>query len=351
MKKILFPLLLLSLDLFAQQPLTIGETIIYLNKLSTEYPGVTTQRSVGKGMGGRVERFDDCKDEVFYEIIYDYKETIQVKETRKVSNCTKQRNFNFSSVYSINLLDFDENLNFLSFMMNQKELPKGGYMYLGTEELEISGSIERTFLDNSTNKYTKYPMAQGIDITIKNKGYLKVYYHGLQYLISLIKQNVIKDNYNIKDPFVTKKNEPQLDVAKPEIKKVNVKSESNIPLIEKNGVVHLTITLGEKFLSRFILDSGAGECNMSSNLEKKLIENGVIKTADYLANGLYRLADGSIIENKRVRISKVKIGNRMISNVTFSIGSSDSPNLLGQSLLKKLNKWSIDNAKKVLIIQ
>ena len=223
-------------------------------------------------------------------------------------------------------------------------------MNFGTKGLDISGDIERTFLDSSTKKYTKYPMNQGIEITIKNKGYLEVYYHGLRYLISLIKQSIIKNNYDIKDPFVTTKSESKSNVVNPEIKKGNVKAESNVPLIEKNGVVYLTITLGEKLLSKFILDSGAGECNISSDLEKKLIDNGIVKRADYLSNGLYRLADGSIVENKRVRISKIKIGNRIVSNVTMSIGSSNSPNLLGQSLLKKLDKWSIDNAKNILII-
>lgn len=348
MKKILFFFLFISAKVFAQQPLTIDETITYLNKLSSEHPGVVTRRAIGNGIGGPVDRFDDCKDEVFYEINYDYKEKIRIIETRKVSNCTKQKNFIFSSLYTIDLLSFDEEASFYDFENNR--VTKGGYMYLSTDNLDISGDIERTFIDSSTKKYTKYPMNQGIEITIKNKGYLEVYYHGLKYLISLIKQNVIKNNYDIKDPFVTTKSESKSNAVNPEIKKGNVKSESNVPLIEKNGVVYLTITLGEKLLSKFILDSGAGECNISSDLEKKLIDNGIIKRADYLPNGLYRLADGSIVENKRVRVSKIKIGNRMVSNVTMSIGSSDSPNLLGQSLLKKLDKWSIDNAKKILII-
>lgn len=352
MKKILFSFLVLSVKVVAQQPLTIDETINYLNKLSSEQPGLITERAIGNGMGGRVALFDNCKDEIFYEIFYDNKEKMQIKETRNVSNCTKQKNFSFSSIYTINLINFYDKIEYKSYDedLNYIKPPEGCYLEFSTNGINIFGEIERTFLDSSTKKYTKHPTKQGVEITIKNKDYLKVYFHGLKYLISLINQNIIKDNYDIKDPFVTKKNESKSNSVKPEINKGNIKSESNVPLTEKNGVVYLTITLGEKLLSKFILDSGAGECNMSSNLEKILINNGVIKRADYLTNGLYVLADGSIVENKRVKISKIKIGNRIISNVTMSIGSSDSPNLLGQSLLKKLDKWSIDNTKKLLII-
>jgi hypothetical protein len=90
---------------------------------------------------------------------------------------------------------------------------------------------------------------------------------------------------------------------------------------------------------------------MSSDLEKKLINNGIIKPTDYRVNGLYRLADGSVVENRRVNISKIKIGNKIVHNVIISIGASNSPNLLGQSFLKKLDKWSIDNSAQLLIIQ
>lgn len=162
-------------------------------------------------------------------------------------------------------------------------------------------------------------------------------------MVSIAKEKIPKEEEEIiDDPFITNKKASS---------KQGTRTESKISLTEGNGVFILSATIGGKVQSEFILDSGAGECNISSGLEKKLIAKGIIKQADYLENGLYKLADGSIVENKRVKISEIKIGNKTISNVTVSVGSSDSPNLLGQTFLNKLNQWSIDNSKRQLIIR
>ncbi|MBK8310438.1 MAG: retroviral-like aspartic protease family protein [Chitinophagaceae bacterium] len=172
--------------------------------------------------------------------------------------------------------------------------------------------------------------------------YKTVLYHGLKYLVSIAKEQIPKEvDEVVDDPFLKRENILQNQAKK---------TESKISLIEENGVFSIKATIGGKVLTKFILDSGAGECNISSDLEKKLIENGIIKNTDYLNSGLYKLADGTIIENRRVKISKILIGNKQIKNVIVSIGPSNSPNLLGQSFLNKLDSWSIDNSKKILIV-
>ncbi len=113
----------------------------------------------------------------------------------------------------------------------------------------------------------------------------------------------------------------------------------------------MSVTLGNIIKSRFILDSGAGDCSISSELENNLKASGVIKEKDYLPNALYRIADGSVSVCKRVKIPKIIVGGKIIYNLVTSIGPSGSPNLLGQSFLSKTNKWSIDNSTNQLIIE
>ena len=90
----------------------------------------------------------------------------------------------------------------------------------------------------------------------------------------------------------------------------------------------LNITING-FNVKFILDFGAGECNISPETEIILKAKGIITQKDYLSNGLYRMADGSIVENRRVKISKMAIGNKTVSNLLGLVPrSSASPLIL-----------------------
>jgi hypothetical protein len=62
------------------------------------------------------------------------------------------------------------------------------------------------------------------------------------------------------------------------------------------------------------------------------------------------LADGRVATQERVLIRKLRLGSYEISNVTATIGPTNSPLQAGQSLLSRLNYWSIDNSKGALMI-
>jgi hypothetical protein len=326
MTRLLFLLLLFSIKGFSQS-LTINETIDYLNKLSAEHPGTWYYENSADAL---LNSYNNCKNEIIYKIKYDNKSKLSIQEIKKSFGCkslSHNKTIN-GSLFTFDLSDFDE---------NNIELRQEKY----NNDIVIKGDIVKTEFDSTINDYSRFGVLVNYAyLSVNHKGYLKVFYNGMRYLTSIIKEQVPKEEIEIvADPF-----------AKKNIGVIN-KTESKISLYEENGVKSLNATIGGKTLSKFILDSGAGECNISSDLETKLIANGIIKKTDYLDNGLYKLADGSVVENKRVKISSIKIGNKTISNVIVSIGPAGSPNLLGQSFLNKLNKWTIDNAKKILIIE
>lgn len=322
-------LLLISLNGFSQS-LTIEETVTYLNKLSAEHPGTWFYEN---SVDALLNSYDECKNEITYKITYDYKSKISIQEIKKRNNCkTSVRNITMNgSLFTFDVSDFD---------VNEIELRMDKF----NNDIVLKGDIAKTEFDSSINKYSRFGVLTNYAyLSVSHKGYLKVFYNGIKYLISLAKTQVPKDEIEfIDDPFASKEGKSVTN---------SNTTHSNVTLTEQNGVTSLMVTVGGKITSKFILDSGAGDCNISSELEKKLLANGIIKKTDYLDNGLYKLADGSIVENRRINIPKLKVGNKTISNVTVSVGPSDSPNLLGQSFLKKLNKWSIDNSKKILTIE
>lgn len=90
---------------------------------------------------------------------------------------------------------------------------------------------------------------------------------------------------------------------------------------------------------------------ISEEFEKELISSGILKKNNYQTPGLYQIADGSIIECRRIIIPELKIGNFIVKNVSASVGKGQTPLLLGKSLLDKFKSWKIDNLRETLKLE
>lgn len=101
----------------------------------------------------------------------------------------------------------------------------------------------------------------------------------------------------------------------------------------------------------FIIDSGASDTAISSDFERELILEGIIKKENYISDETYTIADGSEIKCRRVKLNNVRIGNFSINNVIVSITNSKSDLLLGKSFLNKFKKWSINNQNSKLYLE
>ena len=212
-------------------------------------------------------------------------------------------------------------------------VPANIIVKMADDKIELYGS------EIFSTLYDSYSSDHVIISTQNVKSQIQIY--------KLLEKSIAISKYNkkINDPYYVMKHTDENKNYKPEQKKL----DNRIPLKEENGVLSLDVSINGH-IYRFILDSGAGESSMSSELEHVLIKNGTIKPQDYLANGTYILADGSTVECKRVNISKILVGNKTVQNIIVSIGPAGSPNLLGQSFLNRISKWSIDNVSKSLII-
>jgi predicted aspartyl protease len=80
------------------------------------------------------------------------------------------------------------------------------------------------------------------------------------------------------------------------------------------------------------------------------MRTGTLRDADFLGQRTYKLADGSTVSSQTFRIRVLKVGDRQIENVRGSVAGVDGSLLLGQSFLSRFRSWSIDNQRRVLML-
>jgi hypothetical protein len=202
--------------------------------------------------------------------------------------------------------------------------------------------------DNIFKIKTKWNSSVFIVSTYLNDGYiLQKLYNAFQYLISIVQESKDYKRPDKDDPFAPG-NFDQID-----IKSINNEPSINtcsVPIkVERNlNVIELKIGNLE---NSFILDSGSSDVSISTELEQQLLLSGYLSDKDYLANGLYKLADGSIKLCKRILLRSIIICNFKVFNTIASVSGEESPLLLGKSFLNKFKKWTIDNSTSNLYLE
>ena len=126
-------------------------------------------------------------------------------------------------------------------------------------------------------------------------------------------------------------------------------ARETIPMtLEKSGIYTIPCEVNGLKL-RFIFDTGAADVHLSLVEAAFMLKNGYIDADDFLGTGMYSMADGSIAENAKVNIKSIKIGSKIIENVTACISSNiEASLLLGQSAIRKLGPYSIEGSYLII---
>ena len=207
--------------------------------------------------------------------------------------------------------------------------------YAVEEKNYILGEI-RVQYNDSKNDYK-------FELRLWNEDIRDKLFNAFSYLIESIKIDPKYQSYD-SDPFANENfNNVNTHVSGNETK-------DEIQLKSNGGTYFISVSING-LVSEFVLDSGASEISLSSDIEKELVSKNLIKKEDYLSSGLYRIADGSIISQRRINLREVKVGSFTVKNITASVGIGNVPLLLGKSFLDKFSKWSIDNNSKRLILE
>ena len=126
---------------------------------------------------------------------------------------------------------------------------------------------------------------------------------------------------------------------------------SIIPLESADGVYYITAKVND-IPMKFIFDTGASSISMSETEAAFLYKQGTLTEEDFQGKVNFQDAKGEVTQGLVVKLRKVQIGDRVLNNVEASIVPNQSaPLLLGQSVLQKFGKLSIDNRNKQLIIE
>lgn len=114
------------------------------------------------------------------------------------------------------------------------------------------------------------------------------------------------------------------------------------------GVFVLSARLAGSTQAYFIVDSGAATVQIPEEAVDEMKRNGTLTNADFMGERRFILADGRSMRQRVFRLRSLQIGDRAMENVLATMGAPRSRALLGQSFLRRLNWWKIDNVRNAI---
>jgi len=124
-----------------------------------------------------------------------------------------------------------------------------------------------------------------------------------------------------------------------------------VPLRLSGGTLTVPVSINDAITLNFTIDSGAADVSIPADVVLTLIRTGSLTEDDFMGERTYTLADGRTIPSKIFRIRSLRVGNRLLENVTGSVAPVKGDLLLGQSFLSRFQSWSINNRRGVLILE
>ena len=110
------------------------------------------------------------------------------------------------------------------------------------------------------------------------------------------------------------------------------------------------VLINDAVTLKFVIDSGAGDVSIPADVVLTMIRAGTLTDADFIGQRTYLLANGSTNIQKTFRIRSLKVGDKVVENVTASVAPERGVPLLGQSFLNHFKSWSIDNTTHALLL-
>lgn len=101
-----------------------------------------------------------------------------------------------------------------------------------------------------------------------------------------------------------------------------------------------------------IFDTGAADVTISTVEASFMFKNGYLKESDIKGSRNYVTADGGVHAGTVITLKEVKLGDAVLKNVQASVvHNQKAPLLLGQSVLERFGKITIDNVNLKITIQ
>ncbi len=128
-------------------------------------------------------------------------------------------------------------------------------------------------------------------------------------------------------------------------------ARTTAPFHRRSGVFVLPALLNGSTEAYFVVDSGASNVQIPQEIADELTRRGLLGSSDSLGDHAFVVADGRKLVQRTIRLRSIRVGDRTMDNVLASIGAPHSQALLGQSLLRRLNWWKIDNVRNAIELE
>lgn len=123
-----------------------------------------------------------------------------------------------------------------------------------------------------------------------------------------------------------------------------------IPFRREGGVCRVKCAINTLPL-HLIFDTGATDVSLSSVEATFMLKNDYLSPRDIIGRQQYMTANGEVSEGTVINLREVSLGALSLRDVRASVvRNQQAPLLLGQSVLQRLGRIEIDNAKSVLRI-
>lgn len=248
--------------------------------------------------------------------------------------------------------DFEKILSF-DTIPNNNSCASSAYHFLGQDSLAID-FIQRTLQVDSTANYDAactFALARQAD-------------SALFYLRKAFETGFVRLHHiSVDRDFDAVRNDARfvalIEEFTQKIEKANHLGENTpigeefiveVPFTTSNGVTKVSCTINGLPLN-FVFDTGASDVTMSLVEANFMLKNGYLTEKDIIGKQHYQTADGNISEGTVVNINSINFGGLTLNNVRASVvKTQNAPLLLGQTVLQRLGKIEIDNAKHILKI-
>ena len=142
---------------------------------------------------------------------------------------------------------------------------------------------------------------------------------------------------------------PAASISAPQ--SITPRNSIRVPLKKDGGTFGVPVEINSTLTLDFVVDSGAADISVPTDVFLTLIRTGTIKDSDVLGEETYVLADGSKSKSITFTIRSLKIGDTIVKNVKSSVATPHGMLLLGQSFLGRFKSWSVDNARHELVLE
>ena len=138
--------------------------------------------------------------------------------------------------------------------------------------------------------------------------------------------------------------EDDLEVELPDADVVDVSytEQSNLKIVQ--------VLINDRINKEMIFDTGASYTQITLKEANYLYSEKVLTSDDILGAEQFGDANGNITINMVVNLRKLVLGGKLIiANVKATVvENADAPLLLGQTVLKELPQYTVDNENKVI---